>query len=67
METGPPKDAEAAGMLGIRARGGAGSRERLAQGWQAASHHKRVNSEVCGRGSFSCGKLEIKSKVFIMK
>lgn len=67
METGPPKDAEAAGMLGIRARGGAGSREHLAQSWQAASHHKRVNSEVCGRGSFNCGKLEIKSKVFIMK
>ena len=51
METGPPKDAEAAGMLGIRARGGAGSREHLAQSWQAASHHKRVNSEVCAEKS----------------
>ena len=67
METGPPKGAEAAEMLGIRARGGAGSMECLAQSWQEASHHQRVNSEVCGRGSFSCEKLEIKSKVFIMK
>ena len=67
IETGLPKDVEAAGVLGIRARGGAASRESSTQSWQAASHHKRVNSEVCGRGSFSCRKLEITSKVFIMK
>lgn len=51
----------------MRARGGAASRESSDQTWQAASHHKRVNSEVCGRGSFSCRKLEMKSKVLITK
>lgn len=67
MGTGLPKDVETARRAGMRARGGAASRESSDQSWQAASHHKRVNSKVCGRGSFSCRKFDIKSKVLIMK
>lgn len=67
IESGLPKDVETARRAGMRTRGGAPSRESSDQSWQAASHHKSVNSEVCGRGSFSCRKFEIKSKVPLMK
>lgn len=63
MEQDSPDNVETAWRAGMRARGGAAGRESSDQSWQAASHHKRVNSEVCGRGSFSCRKFDIKSKV----
>lgn len=62
-----PQRCRSSQRAGMRTRGGAASRESSDQSWQAASHHKRVNSEACGRGSFSCRKLEMKSKVSIMK
>lgn len=62
-----PQRCRSSQRVGMRTRGGATSRESSDQSWQAASHHKRVNSEACGRGSFSCRKLEMKSKVSNMK
>lgn len=50
METGLPEDAEAVGVQGIRARGGAAQQGELSSELVAvAAHHRRVNSEVCGR------------------